>query len=257
VLDAWQNTPQNIEMRLEIKAVTDVGLKRASNQDSLLVNEELKLFAVADGMGGHMGGEVASAIAVQTIEEVVKKALSSETRIYPHELIARAYREANFRIYKRSQENGGALKGMGTTLVLALFYGGSVYIGNVGDSRAYLFRTPRLWQLTEDHSLINEHIRAGLLLEADIPKFMAKNVITRSVGFEPDVACDIIERKIQKDDVFLICSDGYSGLVADSRTSDLLLLVSSEDAVPRCVFEAKQNGGDDNLTLITIRVKEV
>jgi PPM family protein phosphatase len=233
VLDAWQNTPQNIGMRLEIKAVTDVGLKRASNQDSLLVNEELKLFAVADGMGGHMGGEVASAIAVQTIEEVVKKALSSETRIYPHELIARAYREANFRIYKRSQENGGALKGMGTTLVLALFYGGSVYIGNVGDSRAYLFRTPRLWQLTEDHSLINEHIRAGLLLEADIPKFMAKN------------------------DVFLICSDGYSGLVADSRTSDLLLLVSSEDAVPRCVFEAKQNGGDDNLTLITIRVKEV
>jgi PPM family protein phosphatase len=174
-------------MRVQVKGLTDVGLKRENNQDSFLVDQDLGLYVVADGMGGHQGGEVASQIAVQTIQEVIQGTLSKEQGIIPRELLQRAYAHATRKIYDLSLENP-YLKGMGTTAVTALLRGKSLYIANVGDSRCYLLHPPYIWQMTEDHSLLNEQIRAGLIKPEHASMFAAKNVITRSVGFEDQVS---------------------------------------------------------------------
>lgn len=239
-------------MNFEIWGESDVGLKRTNNQDSFLIDREHNLFVVADGMGGHSGGEIASAMAVETVQEFISQTLKSKGRVYPRELISRAYREANDRIYKRSHEENPELRGMGTTMVLAFCYNETLYVANVGDSRAYFFSPPYLWQITEDHSLINEHLRAGLIQDQQIANFVGKNVITRSVGFEPDVNCDVLERKIQVGETLLLCSDGFSGMVAESRIVDLMLTVPLPKLAPRCIFEAKKNGGDDNITVLII-----
>src|SRR4051812_28704448 len=189
-------------MQIEAHCMTDVGLRRENNQDSFLIDESLGLFLVADGMGGHSGGEVASALAVQTIRDVVLKSAKDNRRILPRQLLSDAYREASHRIYDHARTEGNKkLQGMGTTLVCAYFNRGTLYLGNVGDSRAYLFKKPNLWQVTEDHSLMNEQLRAGIIGEKDISTFTAKNVITRSVGFERDVSCDIIERAVEPGEV--------------------------------------------------------
>ena len=209
-------------MQLRITGLTDVGLKRENNQDSYLVDEETGLFVVADGMGGHQGGEVASQLAVKTIHDVVRQSFEKEKGVRPHELLQRAFSEASRRIYEKSQKTS-KLKGMGTTMVAALFRDKTLYVANVGDSRAYLVHLRYIWQVTDDHSLLNEQIRAGVVKPENASQFAAKNVITRSVGFESDVVCDIIEREVQVGDNFLLCSDGLSGLVEDRRIGDVCL----------------------------------
>jgi serine/threonine protein phosphatase PrpC len=241
-------------MTLQAWCQTDVGLRRDNNQDSFLIDESLGLYVVADGMGGHRGGEVASKLAVETVRDVVQQSLreSGARKPNPRELMSKAYEAACARIFDKSQEPGTDLQGMGTTLVAAFLMGDTLYIGNVGDSRAYLFNGEKLWQITEDHSLVNEQLRAGLIKESDVEKFAAKNVITRSVGFERDVQVDIIERTIQPGDMILICSDGLSGMVKDSRIADILKGTPPKDAVSKCITEAKANGGDDNVTTLLI-----
>src|SRR5512135_1422858 len=135
-------------MKFEVAAQTDVGLKREINQDSILVDHDLGLFVVADGMGGHRGGEVASALAVETIQEYVR-GHSAEIASSPQKVLMAAYREASSRIHRKSTVDSPDLMGMGTTMVAFLNVGNKAYIANVGDSRAYLFRAPYIWQLTE------------------------------------------------------------------------------------------------------------
>lgn len=233
---------------------TDVGLRRDSNQDFYLVDEDIGLYVVADGMGGHRGGEVASRMAAETLRDVVRKTLSQSgsRRINPRVLLSQGYEEASRRIFAASQEPNANLEGMGTTLVAAFLYEGILYIGNVGDSRAYLFTNDRLWQLTEDHSLLNEQLRAGLVRAEELEKFVGKNVITRSVGFERDVQVDVIEKTIENGELFLMCSDGLSGLVSDERIAEICRSHRPEDIVPTCINEAKTNGGDDNVTVMVI-----
>lgn len=244
-------------MTLQAWCQTDVGLRRENNQDSFLIDESLGLYLVADGMGGHRGGEVASKLAVETVREVVQQSLreSGARKPNPRALVAKAYEAACARIYDKSQEPGTDLHGMGTTLVAAFLLGETLYIGNVGDSRAYLFTQDSLFQITEDHSLVNEQLRAGLLKESDVEKFAAKNVITRSVGFEREVQVDIIERNLQPGDMILICSDGLSGMVKDARIADILRGTPPKDIVSKCISEAKANGGDDNVTTLVIYAK--
>lgn len=244
-------------MTLQAWCQTDVGLRRDNNQDSFLIDESLGLYLVADGMGGHRGGEVASKLAVETVRDVVQQSLreAGARKPNPRSVIAKAYEAACRAIYDKSAEPGSDLQGMGTTLVAAFVLGDTLYIGNVGDSRAYLFTRDQLWQITEDHSLVNEQLRAGLLKEADVDKFAAKNVITRSVGFERDVQVDIIERTLQPGDMILICSDGLSGMVKDARIADILRTTPAKDIVAKCIHEAKANGGDDNVTTLIIYAK--
>ncbi|MBX9767116.1 MAG: Stp1/IreP family PP2C-type Ser/Thr phosphatase [Bdellovibrionales bacterium] len=238
-------------MRVMAWGQTDIGLKRESNQDNFLVDLDLGLFVVADGMGGHRGGEVASALAVQTAREVVTQSFEKESGVSPRDLLARAYREANRRIFDLSQAQA-ELKGMGTTMVSCLSRDNSLFFGNVGDSRVYMCRQGQLWQLTEDHSLIYEQIRAGHLREAEASQLVAKNIITRSVGFEPDVTCDVVVRKLQSNELYLLCSDGLSGLVDDKRICEIMTSQSKEHVASALIEEAKKNGGDDNVTVVIL-----
>ncbi len=239
-------------MVIEVYCLSDIGLRRERNEDSYLIDESLGVYLVADGMGGHRGGEVASAMAVETVREVVRKTHSDNRRVAPRALLADAYREASHRIYDKSHNQSPELQGMGTTLVCAYRSHDTLYIANVGDSRAYLYSPPNFWQITEDHSLVNEQLRAGIFSEREIKNFGAKNVITRSVGFEREVACDIIERDLRPGELVLMCSDGLSGLVTDERIAEICASYPPSEVVSICVNEAKKNGGDDNVTVMVL-----
>jgi len=207
-------------MDLEVVGQTDVGLKREINQDSILIDRDLNLFIVADGMGGHRGGEVASALAVETVQAFLREHLPDLGRS-PVSTLTDAYRMASSRIHEKSTEEQPDLMGMGTTMVLMLVYENKAYFANVGDSRAYLYQKPYLWQLTEDHSLINEQVRAGVISEDEAPHIIGRNVITRSVGFEREVLVDVLEREIQPNEIFILCSDGLSSLVPNEVISEI------------------------------------
>jgi len=237
-------------MQIKVWCKTDKGLKRESNQDSYLINETLGLYIVADGMGGHSGGEVASQLAVITAQDVIQKSIGSTKR--PRDLMSKAYTQASQTIFDKAKYENPELGGMGTTMVMALLLNETLYIGNVGDSRAYLYRNPHLWQITEDHSLVNEQIRAGVDLTNGL---IGKNVITRSVGFERAVLADIMERPLQDGDCFLLCSDGLSGLVTDEKLCEILNQTPEHQIVDACIQEALKNGGHDNVTVLFLSVK--
>ena len=239
-------------MKTEAWCKTDKGLKRESNQDAYLLNKELGLFVVADGMGGHSGGEVASSLAVQAVEDIIGNPPMQDLR--PRDLLAQAFMEASRRIFDKAAYERTELLGMGTTMVLIYKTNTSVFICNVGDSRCYLFRRPHLWQITEDHSLVNEQLRAGLITEAQSKNFSGRNVITRSVGYERDVVVDILERPATPGDIFLLCSDGLSGLVPDQKISEIISNNSTNKVADKCVEQALANGGDDNVTVMVVSV---
>jgi protein phosphatase len=240
-------------MKRKAWGVTDKGLKREGNQDSFLVEDRLGLFIVADGVGGHFGGEVESELAVETVREVVNHPRATEFR--PKEVLAQAYEEASHRIYDRALQEP-KLNGMGTTMVMSYVRDNSIYIANVGDSRAYLYRRPYLWQVTEDHSLINEQIRLGMMTEEQARKLIGKNVITRSVGFERDVFPDLLEREISSGDTFIFCSDGLSGMVPDNEMCSILNLNTIEKAASLLMQKAIDHGGDDNVTVVVVQFQE-
>lgn len=241
-------------MKILSWALTDKGLKRETNQDSHLIRPDLGLYVVADGMGGHSGGEVASEMAVKTVEEIIEKLKLNQNQIHSH--LATAYQEASQRIYDFAAYEKPELQGMGTTMVLAQILDENIYIGNVGDSRCYLYSNDLLWQLTEDHSLVNEQVRSGSMTETQAKSLVGKNVITRSVGFERYVTADFIERKLSPGEIYLLCSDGLSGLVSDLQISEILKEKSHEVALQKLVQKALTNGGDDNVTAILIKAED-
>lgn len=236
-----------VSFKLDVWCRTDKGLRRESNQDSFLINKDIGLFVVADGMGGHSGGEVASQIAVQAAEHVVSEYRTRN--LSPRDLIQKIYEESGHRIYDRAARDSH-LTGMGTTMVLCYYQGTSVFIGNVGDSRCYLYRRPNLWQATEDHSLVNEQLRAGLIREDQVRAFVGRNVITRSVGYERDVMPDVLERPLQKGDQFILCSDGLSGMITDDLISETLATRQGDQAVNELMNRALEAGGEDNITIL-------
>lgn len=235
-------------MQIDVWCKTDRGLRRETNQDSFLVNRELGLFIIADGMGGHSGGEVASSLAVETSEKALSKL--KQTGLEPRMMLLKTYEEASHRIFDKAAHESPELQGMGTTMVLLYATNSSIFIANVGDSRAYLFRRPHFWQLTEDHSLMNEQLRAGIIREDQIKTFVGKNVITRSVGYDRDILVDVLERPLRSGDCFLLCSDGLSGLVSDTKISEIINKFPPEQVVDKCIEQALANGGDDNVTVL-------
>ncbi len=239
-------------MKYEVWCKTDRGLRRESNQDSYLINRDLGVFIVADGMGGHSGGEVASSMAVTAVEEVMFNAIRENQN--PRDAIMNAYSQASHRIFDKANNEAPELTGMGTTMVMAHIHNNSIYIGNVGDSRCYLHKRPELWQITEDHSLINEQIRAGLLIEGQAHLFVGRNVITRSVGYERDVYADVIERELVPGESYLLCSDGLTGMVTDQKIADILNSYPPEKTAKLCLDQALANGGDDNITVMIVHI---
>jgi serine/threonine protein phosphatase PrpC len=237
-------------MKFEAWYLSDKGLRRESNQDACLINKELGLFIVADGMGGHSGGEVASSMAVQTVEELAADPEALE--LSPREVLTKAYEVASQRIFDKAANDNPKLAGMGTTMVAAYIRDKSIYVANVGDSRCYLYKKPNFWQITEDHSLLNEQIRAGLLSDEQVKNFVGRNVITRSVGYEREVHPDVLEREIEPGEIYLICSDGLSGLVSDEKIASVLNGVAPEKMAKACVDQALSHGGDDNVSVLIL-----
>lgn len=234
---------------------TDKGMKRSGNQDSFLVDEDLALFIVADGMGGHKGGEVASEMAVDCAREVYLESVKEGNQMSPRELLQKMYEFASNSIYDRGVKVS-KLKGMGTTMVLILRLGDHIYIGNVGDSRCYLQRGLDLWQVSEDHSLVYEQLREGIIKEEQLGQVEGKNIITRSVGFERDVVCDVFERELVTGDRYIICSDGLSGMLSDSRINEICLSCGPAEWPERMIKEANDAGGDDNVTVVSVVVTD-
>ncbi|OFZ54472.1 MAG: hypothetical protein A2428_01165 [Bdellovibrionales bacterium RIFOXYC1_FULL_54_43] len=244
-------------MHYSVGFATDIGRKRSQNQDSFIALPEMGLFVVADGMGGHRGGETASAMVVDVVPAKV-----SESFQLPdwnaRTLLVEAVRAANIAIYKRASEQS-SLEGMGTTTTALLFKDGQLTIGHVGDSRCYYFSPNSVWQVTRDHSLVQERLRAGLITREEARTDRMKNVITRSVGFEPILDVEIYEMNVKPGDVFLICSDGLSGLVEDKRMLESVrkFVIDSNDpkrAVNELIETANGNGGDDNITVVVVKV---
>jgi len=245
-------------MRITSCGITDVGLKRGHNEDNFLINEELNLFVVADGMGGHAGGEYASAIAVNTVEEIVSSmAVGGDEVDDPIELtrqkLTHAIRLSGRRIFEKAREQT-EFHGMGTTVVVVLVENGNAFVAHVGDSRVYLLRDGAIEQVTEDHSLIAEKIRHGLITPEEAKNHRMRNVITRSLGYQEDVEVDLTVRAIRRGDQYLLCSDGLSGHVEDEEMANLLLSNSPQNAARKLVVLACDRGGDDNITTVIARV---
>jgi protein phosphatase len=235
-------------MKIQVFGMTNVGMKRKNNQDYFLVDEGLGLYIVADGMGGHLGGEVASKLAAETTQEFCR----DHKDIPPRERLEKAINTASEKIYSEGQKNE-ALKEMGTTIVALLVHEGHVYIGQVGDSRVYLFSQGVVWQVTEDHTVVQEEIRAGIISPEDIENHEFQHVITRSVGYQKEVSVDVYRRKLQTNDTFLLCSDGLSGLVKSPEMLEQLEKNSLEVSVKNLIALANSRGGDDNITIVVCR----
>lgn len=252
-------------MRITSCGMTDVGVKRTNNEDNYLINEELSLFVVCDGMGGHAGGEFASAIAVNTVEEVlanletspeIEAAREDGSIEVMRERLRYAIRLAGKRIFEKAAAEP-AYHGMGTTCLVLLVDGANAFMAHVGDSRGYLIRDGRIEQMTEDHSLVNERIRAGLLTPDQARNHKLKNIITRSLGYQEDVEIDIQVRAVRRGDKFLLCSDGLSNLVEPAEMGEVIRSMGPQDAARHLIQIACERGGDDNITAIITRVDEV
>ncbi len=247
-------------MPLLSAGLCDIGQKRKTNQDSIYLNPERNIYVVADGMGGHNGGDIASALAVKHVPEYILGHLELD----PKELLINSIRYANDQILNKAKENS-KLVGMGTTVVSMIFKGQHLFIGNVGDSRTYMINRNRLFQMTKDHSLVQEKLNMGIYNREQAAEDPQKNVLVRTVGFEEDIQVDVYTYKVSRNDIFLCCSDGLHGAVSDQ---DILYLINQylpkpefadqkdvEKCVEALVAQANKNGGHDNISTVVVVAK--
>jgi PPM family protein phosphatase len=247
---------------LEHAALSDVGLRRGNNQDSFAValasddadwRRRGHLFVVADGMGAHAAGELASKIACEALAHTYRKRVEGP----PAEALRQAVRTANADIYERGQANA-EFQGMGTTCSALVLLPHAAIVAHVGDSRVYRLRGERLEQLTFDHSLVWEMMAAGQMPRGEVASFIPKNIITRSLGPHPDVQVDMEGPfPLEVGDTFMICSDGLSGQLKDEEVGALLTALAPAEAVRVLVDVANLRGGPDNITAIVARVLNV
>ncbi len=237
--------------------LTDIGLRRSHNEDAFFLSDEAGLYLVADGMGGHSFGEVASGMAIETVSA---KFLSSKEK--SASLLEEAILDANGRIYQFSQEKVKVFDGtetltgpgtVGTTIVALALSGETASIANVGDSRAYRLRNGRLELLTQDHTLAAMQPPTGAAPLATIPSRL-KHILTRAVGVEPKLKIDLREERVRPGDLFLLCSDGLTNMVPDKRIEEILSAPASiPSASETLIKEANRNGGKDNITCVLVR----
>ncbi len=247
--------------RLVGHGATDVGLRREANEDSFLMLAKNHVWLVADGMGGHAGGQVASALTVEHVgRNVIRTTYEAETAqrqgtsvVVPERILEQSIRGACTAVFEEARHRP-ELSGMGSTVTAMWAYGSDAYFGQVGDSRAYLYRNSRLDQITEDHSLVQEQVSAGLITEEQAKFSMVRNIITRSIGFESDVEVDLFKVPMQVGDHYLLCSDGLTGLVEDHEIQDVIT-TTQRRKVPATLIElANARGGDDNTSVVFVSV---
>jgi protein phosphatase len=253
-------------LRIEVAGETNVGMKRTHNEDSFSIMEESGLYIVADGMGGHASGEVASRMAVECLREFFENTAMDPERTWPYKMDrSKGYEEnrlitgiklANLRIYESAQRDPRQ-RGMGTTIAALFAVEDGVYAAHVGDSRIYRFRDGLIEQVTEDHSLLNDYIKMKRLTPEEIANFPHKNVIVRALGMKDTVKVDTRHETPKAKDIYLICSDGLSGPVSDD---DMLKIVTGttdlKGAAAKLIARANENGGPDNITCVLCRWNE-
>lgn len=251
-------------LRLEFAAKTDTGLVRSHNEDCVAISPEHGFAILADGMGGYQAGEVASGIATAVLKESLEEGLARLSDKWPHlqgsgqvhQLMEEAIHRANNTILDAARAES-RYEGMGTTLVAALFRGDTVTIAHVGDSRAYRLRQGDLLQITKDHSLLQEQLDAGLI-SPEWARFSAiKNLVTRAVGVGPDMEVEMHDHHVEAGDLYLLCSDGLSDMLAEQEMSEILLENKRQPLNNACemlVQKANDNGGRDNISVILINV---
>jgi serine/threonine protein phosphatase PrpC len=253
----------SLKGKIEIKGLTDVGSVRDHNEDAISSDETLGLAILADGMGGHRGGEVASAITVSTVLETITKRLkkikdgaTDEETGYSLESIAvhEAVALANSNVFKASSENQ-QYRGMGTTVVVLLFYDNRFTVAHVGDSRLYRLRDSVLEQITRDHSLMQELIDRGFYTPEQARKSLNKNLVTRAIGIEESVQIDIQEDVTQTGDIYFLCSDGVTDMIEDELIDEILKANSNdlEKAASEIIRASNEHGGKDNISAIMAR----
>jgi len=242
-------------MQIKVGARTDVGMVRSGNEDNFFAEADAQrgVFVVADGMGGHAAGEVASEMAVQIVARTLLPLTSVRAENAPT-LVAQALKDANRAIYERMLAEVDK-QGMGTTASVLVMSDDGYLIGQIGDSRIYLLRDGALSQITKDHSYVQEQVDAGLLTPEQARYHPYSNVITRCVGASDEVEADIYQGVTRPGDVYLVASDGLTGMVDDRRLQQLLLARSGPGRiVDALIAEANNRGGLDNITAIVIQV---
>lgn len=252
-------------MKIRYAAKTDVGMKRSHNEDYFSLVEDEQLFMVADGMGGHASGEVASKMAAEAINEFYQRTKDEEAT-WPYKMdrqlnytenrLVCGIKLANYRIFHAAASDI-RFKGMGTTIVAVLLQGDTLYCAHVGDSRCYRVRNGGISQITRDHSLLEDYKDAKPDMTAEEERnFPHKNVITRALGMRETVQVDVSSHKIGDGDVYLLCSDGLSGMVADAELYRIVHHASDlETAVAELVDQANRSGGVDNITSLLLECR--
>lgn len=243
---------------MEIKFLSDVGLKRETNQDfaDVYYNQMNRpLILLADGMGGHRAGDVASRLAVETLGIMWQNADFNEPESVADWLVQNI-QGLNEEIYAKG-EHDLDYQGMGTTIVAAAIFDDSVTLAHVGDSRAYIIRQNQIYQLTSDHSLVNELLQSGAINEEEAENHPNKNVLTRSVGMPGTVEIDVTNQQFHVGDYLLVASDGLTNMVNDEGILEILNWSETvEDKVYSLVQEANENGGRDNITVVLVSFDE-
>lgn len=252
-------------LRAEGFGLTDRGMQREHNEDNFLVLDDFQLFVVADGMGGHRAGDVASKIAADTIAEFFRTTATEDvtwpfhfdTNLSEEEnRLVTGIRLANRQILDKS-ERSRELAGMGTTVVGAMFSASKnrVFIGHVGDSRCYRVRNAEIQLLTRDHSLLNDYLLAMPELTEEQKSELPRNVITRALGMQRDVVVDLQSDVPQAGDVYVLCSDGLNGMLRDEEIAELTCAGASiRESARKLIDRANENGGEDNVTVVLMRI---
>lgn len=256
----------NLTGKFEMAGATDVGQKRTHNEDSIGRDIELGLSILADGMGGYKAGEVASSLAVDTVSNELSESLelirqgedsaNTDDRGFSQESLAleEVIKKSNSIIYE-TQKHNPECKGMGTTIVAALFYDNRVSIAHVGDSRLYRVRGDSLEQLTKDHTLLQELVDRGFYTPEEARASLNKNLVTRALGVDPEVEVDVQEDVALPGDIYLLCSDGLNDMIDDR---DIYLTIKEfsdnlDKAAEELVAKANENGGKDNVSVVLAR----
>ena len=254
-------------MKIICEALSDVGRKRKGNEDALFLNPEQKLYVVADGMGGHAAGEVASRVAVDAINEFVTLTGDNEEITWPFGLddsisyegnrLKTAIRHANRRVLEATRESA-EYEGMATTVAAVLVDGDTANLAHVGDSRIYLWSGGLISQLTSDHSWVNEQIQSGVISPEQARSHPLRNVVTRALGGRSDLLVDIQSRRMDPGDVLLLCSDGLTTMIGDEEIARILREAEGDvaRAATSLVEEANHRGGEDNITVVLLKFEE-
>lgn len=244
---------------LKIAGYTDTGLRREYNQDQIGFDQELGIAVLADGMGGHKAGEVAAHMAVKLVLEKLRKFVLQENSVSITgsqllEFVSNTISSSNTEIYS-FQEAEEASKGMGTTIVATVVIGSQVYVGHVGDSRLYLFRSRTLQRLTKDHSLVQNLIDRGFYTEREARSANVGHIVTRALGTRPEVEVEVNEEQLKAYDLLLLCSDGLTDMVSDWQIAEIIdeNVADLEVAAKKLIALANHYGGKDNISVILMQ----